>query len=112
MCRGSSQTLKAIRLNGTVLCIEIGNSLLERAEIGPLRFYDLRHTFYDACPGFRVPVKVLQERLGHASATMTLDEYAKVEPSPRANAAKQMSGITGDWCALSCARAGGGAENV
>jgi len=43
------------------------------------------------------PVKVVQERLGHASAKMTLDVYAKAVPSIQRGAADQMAGILGDW---------------
>jgi len=42
-------------------------------------------------------VKVVQERLGHASAKMTLDVYAKVVPSLQREAAERMASILGDW---------------
>jgi integrase len=38
-------------------------------------------------------VKVVQERLGHASAKMTLDVYAKAVPSLRREAADRMDRI-------------------
>jgi integrase len=71
--------------------------LLKDAKVGPLRFHDLRHTSATLSLAEGIPVKIVQERLGHASAKMTLDVYAKVVPSLQQEAAAQMSGIFGDW---------------
>ncbi|HXW76961.1 MAG TPA: tyrosine-type recombinase/integrase, partial [Candidatus Eremiobacteraceae bacterium] len=85
-------------------------ALLDTAKLGPLRFYDLRHTSSTLGLAAGVPVKVIQERLGHASAKMTLDVYAKVVPSLQAKAADQMTDIFRDWCTSWCTSAGGELE--
>ena len=43
-----------------------------------LRLYDLRHTCCSLALQAGIPVRVAAERLGHASAVMTLDVYAHV----------------------------------
>jgi integrase len=45
-----------------------------------LRLYDLRHTHASNLLAAGEPVKAVSERLGHASAKMTLDVYAHVLP--------------------------------
>ena len=57
----------------------------------------MRHTAATLALAEGVPVKVVQERLGHASAKMTLDVYAKVVPSLQQGAAEQVTGIFRDW---------------
>ena len=41
----------------------------------PPRFHDLRHTHVALLIAAGVPVKAIQERLGHASIVMTMDRY-------------------------------------
>jgi integrase len=43
-----------------------------------IRFHDLRHSHASQLLRQRVPVKTVQERLGHANATITLNTYAHV----------------------------------
>lgn len=50
--------------------------LLARANVPTIRVYDLRHTHATLMLSAGVPVKVVSERLGHASAVMTLNVYA------------------------------------
>lgn len=45
-----------------------------------IRLHDLRHTHARLMLALGVPVKVVSERLGHASATITLDVYSHVLP--------------------------------
>jgi integrase len=52
--------------------------LLRAAELPRIRVYDLRHTHATLMLSAGVPVKVVSERLGHASAVMTLNVYAHV----------------------------------
>lgn len=59
-------------------CNEI---LDEENQIKRLRFHDLRHTYATYLLSNGVPVKYVQEQLGHATARMTLDTYASVMPS-------------------------------
>ena len=82
------------------------------AEVAPLRFHDLRHTAATLCLAAGVPVKVVQERLGHASAKMTLDVYAKAVPSLQRTIAEKMSGILGDWDTFGDTSAGCEKKNV
>jgi len=41
-----------------------------------VRFHDLRHTHASQLHNAGVPVKVVSERLGHATASITLDVYS------------------------------------
>lgn len=54
--------------------------LLERAGLPPMRFHDLRHTAATLLLADGENVKAVQERLGHAAASMTLDVYGHVMP--------------------------------
>jgi integrase len=53
---------------------------LERASIRPVRFHDLRHTFGTRMAAAGVPMRTLQEWLGHRDFTTTL-VYADYAPS-------------------------------
>ena len=46
----------------------------------PIRFHDLRHFYASLLIGHGESIKVVQARLGHASATETLDTYAHLWP--------------------------------
>lgn len=59
-------------------CNEI---LDEENKIEKLRFHDLRHTYATYLLSKGIPVKYVQEQLGHSTARMTLDTYASVMPS-------------------------------
>ena len=56
-------------------------------ELTRIRFHDLRHTHASLLIMDGVPVKVVSERLGHASVSFTLDTYAHVMPGQQAEAA-------------------------
>jgi integrase len=45
-----------------------------------LRFHDLRHTCASLLIAANVPVKVIQERLGHSSYKITMDTYGHLYP--------------------------------
>lgn len=62
--------------------------LLERAELPIIRFHDLRHTAATLMLLQGINVKVVSERLGHASVAITLDRYAHVLPSMQRDAAE------------------------
>ena len=55
--------------------------ILERAGLPHIRFHDLRHTCATLmlCEG--VHIKIVQELLGHADVTITLNTYSHVLPS-------------------------------
>ncbi len=64
--------------------------LVARAGLGRIRFHDLRHTHATLLLGQGIHPKVVQERLGHASVTLTLDTYSHVTPSLQAEAAARL----------------------
>lgn len=49
--------------------------ILREAELPDIRFYDLRHSFATLLESEHVPVKTLQELMGHARAETTLRYY-------------------------------------
>jgi integrase len=57
------------------------------ADLPPIRLHDLRHTHATLLLAKGVPVKVVSECLGHASATITLQVYAHVMPGNQRQAA-------------------------
>ncbi|MGH3866232.1 MAG: tyrosine-type recombinase/integrase [Pseudonocardiaceae bacterium] len=50
------------------------------AGLPPIRLHDVRHSYATAALRAGVPVKVVSERLGHASAAFTQDTYMHVIP--------------------------------
>ncbi len=64
--------------------------LLRAANLPDMRFHDLRHTSATLMLLAGVHVKVVSERLGHASVAFTMDTYAHVLPSMQQDAARQM----------------------
>lgn len=58
-----------------------------RAGVPAIRMHDMRHTHATWLLQAGVPVKVVSERLGHASITMTLGTYAHVLPGMQERAA-------------------------
>ena len=53
-------------------------------------FHDLRHACASLLLAEGVHPKVVQERLGHASISTTMDTYSHVRPSLQADAAERM----------------------
>jgi integrase len=64
---------------------------LKRAEL-PIAFrvYDLRHSHASLLLADGVNVKVISERLGHASITLTLDVYSRVRPGQQEAASQKL----------------------
>jgi integrase len=94
------------RENGLVFATEIGTSLnrhnltqrsfkplLERAELPPIRFHDLRHTCATILLSQGVHAKFVQELLGHATIAITLDTYSHVLPSMGNQTASAMEDV-------------------
>ena len=69
--------------------------LVAKAGLPRSRFHDLRHTHATLLLSQGVHPKVVQERLGHASVTMTLDTYSHVTPSLQAEAAVRLDAALG-----------------
>jgi integrase len=64
--------------------------LLERAGLPDIRFHDLRHTAATLMLEQGVHPKVVQERLGHSTISLTLDTYSHVLPSMQDDAADKL----------------------
>src|SRR5215212_9482084 len=54
--------------------------LLERADLPRIRFHDLRHTCATLLLSRGTHPKIVQEMLGHANISMTMDTYSHVLP--------------------------------
>ena len=63
--------------------------LLKRTKLPDIRFHDLRHTSATMLLSAGVHPKVVQERLGHAQISVTLDTYSHVLPSMQREAAEK-----------------------
>lgn len=58
-----------------------------------IRLHDVRHSYATACLIGGVPVKIVSERLGHASVAITLDIYSHVLPGMDQEAAEHVAGV-------------------
>jgi integrase len=65
------------------------------APLPVIRLHDLRHTHATHLLAAGVNVKVVSERLGHASTAFTLDTYAHVMPGQQADAAAAVAALVG-----------------
>ncbi len=66
------------------------NPLLEKARLPPIRFHDLRHTCATLLLGKGVHPPIVQEMLGNASISLTLDTYSHVLPDMQGQAVSAM----------------------
>jgi integrase len=69
---------------------QLGEDALPRITV-----HDLRHTHATILLAAGVPVKVVSERLGHASVTITMQIYQHVLPGMQAAAAAQFAALVG-----------------
>jgi integrase len=60
-----------------------------------MRFHDLRHTHASQLLKAGVAVKLVSERLGHATASITLDYYGHVLPGMQAEAVSRLDAALG-----------------
>jgi integrase len=67
--------------------------LIEKHGLRKIRLHDLRDTHATLALKAGVPVKVISERLGHASPAFTLKQYAHVVPGMQAEAAAQVAAM-------------------
>jgi integrase len=86
-----------------VFCNSVGNPIhrnnlvrrsfkpiLKRAGLPNIRFHDLRHTAATLLLAEGVHPKIVQERLGHAQISITLDTYSHVLPTMQKEAAGKL----------------------
>lgn len=69
------------------------NNYLERAGVKKIRLHDLRHTHASLLLKAGVQPKVVQERLGHSSITITMDMYSHLFPSIQKEAAQRLDNM-------------------
>ena len=65
--------------------------LLRRVDLPVIRLHDLRHTHATLLIDAGVPVKVVSEQLGHATAAFTIETYQHVLPAMQASAVDVIS---------------------
>lgn len=65
--------------------------LVQSLDVPPIRFHDLRHTHASLLLELRVPIKVISDRLGHASITTTMDTYTHLMPAMDRDAAETLA---------------------
>jgi integrase len=63
------------------------------AKLPRIRFHDLRHTHATLALAAGVHPKVVSERLGHASITITLDTYSHAIPAMQETAAELVADL-------------------
>lgn len=68
---------------------------MRKAEVPEIRFHDLRHSAATLLLAAGENVKVVSERLGHATTKITLDVYAHVLPTMQKSAADRMQKLLG-----------------
>jgi integrase len=64
--------------------------LLKQFNAPHITFYDLRHTHVAFLIKQGVHIKVISERLGHASVAITMDTYGHLLPNMQSDAAELM----------------------
>ncbi len=67
--------------------------ILEKAELPRIRLYDLRHSCATLLLSENEHPKVVSERLGHASVTLTLDTYSHVLPTMQEAATQKLESL-------------------
>jgi integrase len=69
--------------------------LVRGAGLPHIRFHDLRHTAATLMLRAGVHPKVVSERLGHATVSITLDTYSHVLPDLQRDAAQALDRLLG-----------------
>ena len=64
--------------------------LVSRVDVPRVRLHDQGHTHASQLSKLGIPVKVISERLGHASSGITLDLYSHVLPGMQEDAARRV----------------------
>lgn len=83
--------------DGTALHPDVVRTMFDqrvkKSGVKRIRFHDLRHTHATIGLRANVPVKVMSERLGHATPAFTLQQYAHVIPGMQAEAAQAIADL-------------------
>jgi integrase len=66
---------------------------VKRSEQPRIRLHDIRHTFATLALEAGIHPKVVSERLGHASITITLDTYSHARPALQEEAAVKVAAM-------------------
>lgn len=67
--------------------------LLRQAELPPIRFHDLRHTFATLQLAVDTNPKIVSEVLGHKDVAITLDRYSHAMPTTHAEAMGRLDAL-------------------
>jgi integrase len=67
--------------------------LVREAQLPRIRLHDLRHTHATLSLQAGVHVKIVSERLGHSSVTITLDTYSHAIPGLQRDAAERVAAL-------------------
>lgn len=84
---GSPENVRNLAKKWGVLCRNVG--------VNGLRFHDLRHTSATIALESGVHPKIVQERLGHSTISITLDTYSHVLPAMQEDAARRIGEAMG-----------------
>lgn len=94
--------------NDLVFCTPVGdfynvatlrnhfNALLQQCGLPHMRIHDLRHSAATLLLYLGVPMKVVQEILGHSSITITMDLYGHLLPGMQQDAMNRMDSLFGE----------------
>lgn len=69
------------------------NKISSELNIPKIRFHDLRHTHATLLLSKDIHPKIVSERLGHSSISITLDTYTHVLPDMQKEAANKLNGL-------------------
>jgi len=86
-CRADGSHLDPDVVSGTF------ERLVRRSGLPRIRFHDLRHTHATLGLAAHIHPKVMSERLGHSSITITLDLYSHAIPAFGADAADRIAAV-------------------
>jgi integrase len=71
--------------------------LVGRAGLPKVRFHDLRHSHATQLLASGVHPKIVQERLGHSTITVTMDLYSHVSETIQSDATARLDQACGRW---------------
>jgi len=72
---------------------KVFNRRVAKSKLPRIRFHDLRHTHAVHLIAAGQHVKVVRERLGHASTSFTMDRYGHVMPNLQSDAASAVAAL-------------------